>query len=219
MYYKNFKSENIDVVLEKQEPYKNYDKSTSTMSLLYNAQLDFAHIPFSEGWLKVEQEKINEISKLNIFDTNKKKIGIFYRGNTSVMPNRHIDLKELMPIFNLDKYLFYSLDIEKKDENEIKFFNDNNIIDCSKYINDFYDTAAIIKNLDLVITIDSSIVHLAGALSVDTYLLIPYSSEWRWFEDTKITPWYNSVTLFKQKIPADWKSVVNDVLEILNKKE
>lgn len=90
----------------------------------------------------------------------------------------------------------------------LNLFEKYNIVDCKKYINDFYDTAAILKNMDLVITIDSSIVHLAGALGVKTYLMLPASTEWRWFQDNESTLWYNSVKVFKQKQQAHWSDVI-----------
>ena len=55
-----------------------------------------------------------------------------------------------------------------------------------------------LKSMDLVVTVDTSVAHLAGAMGVKTYLMLPYVSDWRWFKDTKITPWYNSIEIFKQ---------------------
>ena len=60
----------------------------------------------------------------------------------------------------------------------------------------------------MLITIDTSIANLAGAMGVKTFLMLPYMPEWRWFYDTETTPWYDSVKIFKQKIPGDWTEVV-----------
>jgi hypothetical protein len=72
----------------------------------------------------------------------------------------------------------------------------------------FMDTAAIMKNLDLVITVDTAILHLAGGLGVRTWGLLPYSSDWRWLIDRSDTPWYSSVTLFRQKSAGNWEDVM-----------
>ena len=66
-------------------------------------------------------------------------------------------------------------------------------------------------NLDLFITIDTAAANLAGALGVKTFLLLPYASEWRWFSDTQKTPWYDSVTIFKQKQHWDWSIPVQEI--------
>lgn len=217
LFKNNLSKNNTNFILEKDEMSTDYDYTASSMALLYNSELDFYNIPFAEGWLKVEQKVIEQFSKLDIFKTKKKKIGLFWQGNKHTMPNRFLDIKDLNNIVNIENCQFYSLDITEKDEETKNFINKNNIIDCAKYITDFYDTAAIIKNLDLIITIDSSIVHLAGALSKETYLMLPKDAEWRWFKDEKATPWYNSVTIFKQKRQSDWSSVITEIKEYIKK--
>ena len=69
----------------------------------------------------------------------------------------------------------------------------------------------MLKALDVLVTIDSSIAHMAGALGVKTYLLLPHTAEWRWFNDNETTPWYKSITIFKQKSPNDWDEVIERV--------
>ena len=71
------------------------------------------------------------------------------------------------------------------------------------------------KNLDLFITIDSSVLHLAGALGVKTFLMLPENTEWRWFYDNKTTPWYNSIRIFRQTKQEDWSDVVSNIAKEL----
>ena len=71
----------------------------------------------------------------------------------------------------------------------------------------FTDTAAIMANLDLVITSDTSIAHLAGALGVPTWLALPFSPDWRWLLEREYCPWYPSMRLFRQKKRGDWADV------------
>jgi len=72
---------------------------------------------------------------------------------------------------------------------------------------DFFDTACNINSLDLVISIDTAVAHLAGAMNKPTFLLLPFSSEWRWGFNKDITPWYSSMRIFKQPKSGDWESV------------
>ena len=89
-----------------------------------------------------------------------------------------------------------------------------NFIDCSCYIDDFYDTANIIKQLDMVISIDSAVAHLSGALGVKTWVLLIKYADWRWMEDIDYSPWYPTVKLFRQQ--KNWKEVIKIVKKELS---
>ena len=78
------------------------------------------------------------------------------------------------------------------------------MIDLSETFDTFDDTAAAMKNLDLMISVDTACAHIAGGLGVKTLLLIPYCSDWRWFDNTEKTEWYSSVRLIKQGERQDW---------------
>lgn len=190
-----------------------YDYSANIMELHFLLDMDFDNIPFSDGYLKVSLEKIRNY-KTNYFQTDKKKIGLFWQGNPKVFANRSILLKELDSLFELENTQFYAF--EKEDEkNQIVDYPQ--IVDLGKTFKNFEDTAAALMNLDVLVTIDSAIAHLAGALGVKTFLLLPYSSEWRWFEDDKTTHWYNSIKIFKQITPWQWDKPVNDIFDEIKK--
>ena len=80
---------------------------------------------------------------------------------------------------------------------------------------DFDDTAALVGALDLVIAVDTSVAHLAGALGVPTWLMLPFAPDWRWLEDRDDSPWYGSVRLFRQTRPGDWDGVIARIAEHL----
>ena len=90
------------------------------------------------------------------------------------------------------------------------------MINLARDFKDFSDTAAAVKSMDAVVTADTCIVHLAGALGVNTNLLLPYSSDWRWFDDEKTTPWYKSVEIFKQRNPISWDDEIGRIVKKLS---
>lgn len=84
--------------------------------------------------------------------------------------------------------------------------------DMTHDLHDFADTAGLVSALDLVLTVDTAVAHLAGALGIPTWLMLPFAPDWRWMMARPDSPWYPSMTLFRQPAPMDWKSVVAEVL-------
>ena len=94
---------------------------------------------------------------------------------------------------------------------------DVSIINLGKTFKDFADTAAAIENMDIVLSVDTSVVHLAGALGKPTWVLLNYAQCWRWFLDIKPSPWYESVRVFKCKKMYDYDNLMKRVIEELKK--
>jgi ADP-heptose:LPS heptosyltransferase len=85
------------------------------------------------------------------------------------------------------------------------------LLDYTSDIRDFADTAAFMDNLDLIITIDSAVAHLAGALGKRVWVLLMLSPDWRWLLDREESPWYPTMRLFRQKNMGNWSEVVRRV--------
>lgn len=85
----------------------------------------------------------------------------------------------------------------------------------ARRLTDYAETAALIAALDLIVTIDTSIAHVAGALRQPTWVLLPYAPDWRWLLNRNDTPWYDSVRLIRQPVPGDWQSVIASVIATL----
>ncbi|MDR3550791.1 MAG: glycosyltransferase family 9 protein, partial [Candidatus Babeliales bacterium] len=153
-------------------------------------------------------------------DTNIK-IGICWQAdvfNDSSRPlvaRRGIPLHEFYQLADHTQIHFYSLQQKEgleqltnlPDSFNLQLFDESFDIDHGS----FMDTAAVIKNLDLVITVDTAIAHLAGALGTPVWLLLPYATDWRWIVGRTDSPWYPSMKIFKQSIAFDWKSVMNKI--------
>jgi ADP-heptose:LPS heptosyltransferase len=88
--------------------------------------------------------------------------------------------------------------------------------DHAAELHDFADTAALIEQLDLVISVDTSTAHLAGAMGKPVWILLCYDSSWRWLTQRSDSPWYPTARLYRQERPADWDSVVDKVRQDLD---
>ena len=162
--------------------------------------------------IKIDDNKLLEWETLIEINENVK-IGLNWQGSKSnpKVHNNSIDLKYFKNIIKNESANFISLqkgsallDIEKyKLESEI--INYDLLMDNGS--KKFIDTAAIIKYLDLVITTDTSIAHLAGSLGTQTWLLLPKVSDWRWLNTKEETVWYDNFRIYRQKIQGDWNEV------------
>ena len=198
--------------------YPNYDfieydkinpdtQSIRITDLAYVLDMDFDNIPFAEGYLDIDYK--------NTIKSDKKKVGLCWEAGSAgirTMINRTIHVRCFEPFFNLDTIQLYSFQYTDTFGGNEKY---PQLINLAKDFRDFSDTARALKQMDVLITVDTSVAHLAGALGVKTYLLLPYASDWRWFSDTKNTPWYNSVEIFKQTDHISWEEPFNSILEKL----
>jgi ADP-heptose:LPS heptosyltransferase len=91
------------------------------------------------------------------------------------------------------------------------------LIDFTSELNDFADTAGLINALDLVITVDTAVAHLAGALGKPVWVLLPMCADWRWLTERSDSPWYPSMRLFRQTQWGDWDQVVQNVVRALTR--
>ena len=91
----------------------------------------------------------------------------------------------------------------------------HSVVDIGKDLVDFGQTAAALENLDLVICNDTSLAHLAGAMGIPCFILLPYEVNWRWHDNLSKCDWYDSVSLFRQKTFGDWKGVFEEIKEKL----
>lgn len=180
-----------------------YDKYVLSSDLPYYLNIDFDNIPFADGYLEYDRERC-EYFRNKYFQTGKLKVGMCWKAGGAGMRaaiNRTINIDYFKKLFDLDNIQYYSFQLDDIFDACEKY---PQMVDLTPDIKTFDDTAAALKNIDLFITADTSPLHLAGALGVKTFLLIPYCSDWRWFENEKYTEWYSSVELFKQKERRDW---------------
>ena len=195
-----------------------FDEYASLMSLPYLLKTTLENIPYPEGYLKADPEKV-KIYKEKYFNNNLFKVGIFWQGNPKGMKERATDLKNFYKLSEIENVELYSLQKGYGIEQLKELPDSIKITDLGSVFNDYSDTAAAISNLDLVITIDTSVAHLAAAMNKPTWILLPYFPEWRWIRDREDTPWYKSIKLFKQKERNNWEEVMDRVCKELANKQ
>ena len=131
--------------------------------------------------------------------------------------NRSIPLKALAPLLALDAD-FISLQKDPRPDDKAELLAQHGIVDLTQHLADFTETAALLACLDLAISVDTSVAHLAGTLGVPTWLLLPYTPDFRWLLEREDSPWYPSMRLFRQREDRDYAGVmarVRDALTIL----
>lgn len=144
------------------------------------------------------------------------KVGLVWAGNPDHRGDRQrsMTLSQLAPLADLDGVRLLSL--QKGRETEIREHGASlNIIELGSQFSDFTATAAAIANLDLVVSVDTACAHLAAALGKPTWILLPFSPDWRWLLARTDSPWYPGVRLFRQPQRGDWDSVVHAVAQAL----
>lgn len=143
------------------------------------------------------------------------KIGITWKGRNKPDPRRSAALSLFAPLAKIPKVSWYSLQVGEGAEQINTCPPGMQLHDMTVNIRNFEDTAALIMNLDLIITIDSAVAHLAGALGKPTWVMLPFAPDWRWMLERDDSPWYPGMRLFRQPKPGDWESLFRNVADAL----
>jgi tetratricopeptide (TPR) repeat protein len=143
-------------------------------------------------------------------DNNKLNIGIAWAGNNQNKNNslRSVSLNMFDKIIKNNDIQLYSLHLSDNNEDIIRYGYKDKIIDLSSKIDDFEDTAHIMRQLDIIISVDTVIVHLAGTLGLKTFLLLQYAPDFRWLLNTENSPWYNNIKILRQEEINNYKTPI-----------
>jgi tetratricopeptide (TPR) repeat protein len=183
------------------------------MGLAHLCGTTLATIPRASPYLNAPTDKIATFS-IDSDSETKLKIGLVWAGRPTHKNdrNRSLSLSSLKPVTENKRVQFYSLQLGEA-QNDLAA--QSAIIDKSSYLTDFAATATLINQLDLVITVDTAVAHLAGALGAKCWVLLPFAPDWRWFLDRNDSPWYPSLTLFRQSNPGEWEPVIAEIAQAL----
>jgi hypothetical protein len=145
-----------------------------------------------------------------------RRVGLAWAGSRTFANDqrRSVPPEKLQPLFSIPEIQFISLRVDSK-EPLPSAFAAAGVLDFTAEMGDFSRSAALVAELDLVITVDTAMAHLAGALGRPVWLLLPFVPDWRWGLESETTPWYPSMRLFRQSKANDWAEVLARVTAAL----
>lgn len=209
-------AEDLTVVAQGQ-PRPKFDVHCPLLSLPRLFATDLTNIPTNVPYVHANIE-VAEKWKIRLASyTSSTKVGLVWAGQPAHKNdhNRSMRLAQLAPLAAIPNITFFSLQ-KGPAAVEAKASGTNwNLVDLTKELDDFSDTAGLIANLDLVIGVDTAVVHLAGALGQPVWTLLPFMPDWRWLRERYDSPWYPTMRLFRQSTRGAWTDVVNRVVEAL----
>lgn len=205
----------------------NLDKNINVINYkdLNTTDFDF-HLSLCSLPLFLKIKDINDINyyplnfnnnnKIN-FNKNNINIGLCWSGNPNFPSDeyRSISSENFKEILNMKKINFYKLSQNVRNQEFLDYNSFSNLFDFGD--KSLFEVSEVMKELDLVISSDTSIIHLAGILDIKSILLLNYNSDWRWFQDKKKTVWYPSVEIIKQKTFNSWHNVFYELKEKIAK--
>jgi tetratricopeptide (TPR) repeat protein len=167
-----------------------------------------ADLELAEKWRRTLDERI---------PAGHLRVGLSWAGNSahSNDARRSVPFAACMPLAGLKTVGIVSLQKPIRPRDEVPFRSCTNIVDLGPELDDFAETAAVLANLDVVISVDSAVTHLAGALGRRVWVMLSQPSEWRWMGGRNDSPWYPSARLFRQASRGDWDGVVKSVAAAL----
>ncbi|MCW5297833.1 tetratricopeptide repeat protein [Herbaspirillum lusitanum] len=218
------KLKGVAILLATGEQSPPFDLHCPLMSLpLACETFTLSDIP-NQTYLAVDPLK-SESWRVRLGDKRKPRIGLVWSGSNpraNSPASKRLDAVRSMPFATLSPLLqndavdYYSLQVADNAVLQLRMHGDGKrVADYSRDLRDFSDTAALIDNLDLVISVDTAVAHLAGALGKPVWLLNRYNPDWRWLLERSDSPWYPSMRIFRQSKAGDWSTVVSEVQQAL----
>ena len=190
------------------------------LNVLPTLQAQALWAPFSSGYLRIESGLVKRWSNLLKRKSGQRLIALHWQGNPShehslYSRGRSLLFEELLNLGKLPDVEFVSIQKGFGSE-QLQTNRGLNFVAGQASVNesmDFKDTAAILANCDLLISSDSAVVHLAGAMGIPTWLALRWIPEWRWGMEGERTTWYDSVRLFRQPQDGNWNAVMSAMTE------
>lgn len=186
-----------------------HDIHIPMMTLPYVLRIDLSDLPGSVEYLHASPARVEQW-KNKLSSTGLLKVGLVWAGNPlhTNDARRSLNIEHLLPLSLIHDVQYFSI-LKGVDVEQLQGIRDSwRIPDLGNTFDDFSDTAAVVELLDLVITVDTSVAHLCGALNKPVWLLLSYVPDWRWMSERDDSPWYPSARLFRQAAPDAWGNVV-----------
>jgi Tfp pilus assembly protein PilF len=186
----------------------------ASLPLAFKTRLET--IPASVPYLAAAQDRVLKWQQ-RLPETSKRRVGIAWAGNADFQgdQSRSIGLARFSPLLSIPGIELVGLQKDLRDGDRDILQSHQHVVHLGDAIADFDDTAAIMSSLDLVISSDTSVVHLAGALGKPVWVLLQFVADWRWLRERSDNPWYPTARLFRQPELDDWENVIGCVAESL----
>jgi tetratricopeptide (TPR) repeat protein len=198
------------------EDIPNFDVQCPLLSLGHLFGTTLESIPARIPYLSADPALIESWAK-RIGKDDRLKIGLCWAGSPKHQQDstRSLKLDDFAPLSKISTARYFSLQKSPDGQSPALLPESPTMTDWTRELSDFADTAALIANLDLVISCDTSVAHLAGALGKPVWILLPMVPDWRWLLKRDDSPWYPTMRLFRQKKSGDWTGVISRVTEAL----
>jgi hypothetical protein len=206
----------VGQIVSRGEALPDFDLQCPLLSLPLAFGTEIETIPSSVPYLQALPADVEKWRE-RLEHSPRPRIGLAWSGRSAHKNdhNRSISLIALLPLLNVGA-TFVSLQKDVRPGDAKVLGQRPDILDYGEALNDFSDAAALIANLDLVISVDTSVAHLAGALAKPVWALLPYVPDWRWLLDREDSPWYPTARLFRQDETRAWGNVIVSVHGALN---
>ncbi len=208
----------VDEVIPEGAPLPGFDFHLPLLSLPRVFQTDLDSIPAEVPYLGIPEHVPNRegIAEILVPSQGQTRVGLSWAGSSAHVRDsqRSIPLELLAPLDVLPNVTWCVLQPGVRELPSV-----SNLISLGPLLNNFSDTAYALSGMDLVITVDTALAHLAGALGIPTLLLISYLPDWRWMLGRSDSPWYPAMRIYRQPRPGDWASVIGDILRDLSEPE
>jgi tetratricopeptide (TPR) repeat protein len=190
----------------------SFDLHCPLLSLPLALRTELATIPADIPYLTVPSDCIERWNE-RLPPRRGLRVGLVWAGSATHKDdhNRSIALARLSPLFDVPEVQFVSLQKDLREADAQLLAREPRIADVGRYFGDFCDTAAVVALVDLVISVDTSVAHLAGALGKPVWVLLPLCADWRWLTGRDDSPWYPTARLFRQPGIGDWDSAIAQV--------
>ncbi len=200
------------------DPLPPFDLQCPLMSLPHLLKTRIDTVPADVPYLRPRADRL-DAWRGRLPQDKKPKVGVVWAGGRDFKGdrNRSIDLQRFATLFDVAGCTFVSLQRDLRDGDAERLQQLPDVLHLGERLTDFADTAAVIAMLDLVISVDTSVAHLAGALGKTVWILLPAVADFRWMLDRSDSPWYPTARLFRQPKAGDWENALANVKAELSK--
>jgi hypothetical protein len=201
--------EGVDAVLARGEPLPPFDLHCPLASLPLACKTEIAGVPADIPYLRAPEDRVARWRpRLEALEPPRVALAWSGRASHANDRNRSIALSQLAPLLDLPGLRFVGVQRELRAGEAEALAGDDRILHLGDELSDFADTAAVLALVDLVVCVDTSVAHVAGALGRPTVVLLPFQPDWRWLADGERSPWYPAVRLYRQRAIGDWAGVI-----------